>query len=101
PVAARGAARRVVGTSRRGGDRGPRGVIRSAVDQEAIPLAAPGLLVGRGERLEVRGGRGPVLDPFAQRRSAVDHVDREARLVLVGEVAPQLVVAVLRLQRLE
>ena len=43
-----------------------------------------------------------VFDPFAQSRAAVDHVDRQSfQLVLVREVAPEVVVRVQRADRLE
>ena len=65
-------------------------------------LFLPGALVGHGQRVEVAGRRGRIVDPFAQQRAAVDDVDGElAELVLVGEVAPQRIVGSEAADRLE
>src|SRR6476659_7691979 len=75
---------------------------KSAVKKHGLALLAPGLLLRRGERLEVGWRRRRIVDPLAQCLAAVDEIDRQAvTLVLVREVAPQRVVVLEAAQRLE
>src|SRR5207237_5910259 len=73
----------------------------SAVEEQRLALLEPGGLVAPGERVEFRGRRRRVVDPLPQQLAAVDHVDRQALFVFVGEVAPQLVAGREGAQRLE
>ena len=72
------------------------------VTEVGLALVFPGAFVGDGQRVEVAGRGGSVVDPFAQQRRAVDHVDRQlVELIFVREVAPQLVVGLEPPDRLE
>src|SRR5262249_8280377 len=68
---------------------------RRSIAQIRFSLARPGLLVRQRQRIEILWRGGPVVYPFAKKRTSVDHVDGElAMLVFVGEVAPQRVLRI-------
>src|SRR5690606_16349861 len=73
-----------------------------SVKQRGGACFDPRALVRSRRRIEVGRRRCGVVDPFAEQRAAVDHVDRElVVLVLVREVAPQRIVRIERTDRLE
>ena len=59
-----------------------------------LSLLLPVALVGDGHGVEVAGDRVLIVDPLAQQWRSVDDVDGKlADFILVGEIAPQIVVA--------
>src|SRR5215470_17149033 len=76
--------------------------IRVSVAQISLPLAQPSLLVAYSQRIQILWRRSLVVDPLAQQRAAVDHVNGKlAVLVLVGEIAPERIVRIQAADRLE
>ena len=74
----------------------------SGIQQIWSTLFHPRRLVRSGQRLQIRGRRRRVIDPFAQSRPAVDDVDGQpVEDVFVREVAPQGVVRIQPPDRLE
>src|SRR5687768_11992782 len=74
---------------------------RLAVKQRRFSFRPPSPLVGQGQRVQVARARRGIVDPLAQQAAAVDDIDRPPAVVLVGEVAPQLVLRPQPAQRLE
>src|SRR5262245_30605200 len=76
--------------------------MRASVAQISLPLVEPSLLVAYRQRIQILRRRGLVVDPLAQQRTAVDHVDRKlVALVFVREVAPERIVRMQAADRLE
>src|SRR3569623_851019 len=72
------------------------------VQQMRTPRIGPRRLIGPCDRIEIARAGSGIMDPLAQSRSGVDHVDRElVELVFIREIAPQVVVRVERADRLE
>src|SRR5262245_60298476 len=77
-------------------------IARDLIGQVKLPLARRGLLARHSQSIDVLLRSGSIVDPFAQQRTAVDHVDRDlAMSVFVGEVAPQRVLRIQQPDRLE
>src|SRR5690349_3794180 len=65
----------------------------SSIQQHRLALVAPARFVGSRKRVQIGGRRGGIVDPRAELVAAVDEIDGEVvALVLVGEIAPQVVV---------
>src|SRR5258708_34840195 len=64
-----------------------------SVKKPRLALAAPAAFVGGRHRLQIGGRRRRIVHPTAQQIAPVDHVDRgPVLLILVGKVAPDLVI---------
>src|SRR5712672_3953270 len=64
-----------------------------SVEEHGLAFAAPTGLVVNRQRLQIGRRRRRIIDPTAQQIAPVDHVNRRpVLLVLIGKVAPDLVV---------
>src|SRR5882724_753104 len=73
-----------------------------SVKKHRLSLAAPAAFVGGRHRLQIGGRRRGIIHPTAQQIAPVDHVDRgPVLLILVGKVAPDLIIRSLPPQSLE
>src|SRR5689334_15389775 len=73
-----------------------------SVTQMGGAFLGPGLFVRQGQRVEIAGRCRGVVDPLAQGRAAIDHVDGELVIfIFVREIAPEVVIAMQTPDRLE
>src|SRR3954466_7164018 len=73
-----------------------------SVTQMRRAFLGPGLLVRNRERVEIAGPGSNVVDPLAQCRTTVDHVDGELpEFIFVREIPPHIVVRIKAADRLE
>src|SRR6516225_1675124 len=64
-----------------------------SVAQQLLPFVQPRPFIRQSQHVQVLWRRDCIVHPFPQQWTAVDHIDGElATLVLVREVAPQLIV---------